>query len=143
MTVRGPRWLLCLPLVTTLAAAGCGGNPLSPTQLAELAALTTITDTFSGTVAVGATVVHPFASKAGGAVTLTLTAVGPDSAALLGLGLGAWNGATCTVQISTTTAKAGEVYQTSVSGAGNYCVAVADAGTSPADTTYTVQVAHP
>lgn len=143
MTIRAPRRLAWLPLSFALAAAACGGNPLSPSQLEELAALTTITDTFSGTVAAGATSVHPFTSKAGGTVSLTLTAVGPDAAAVLGLGLGAWNGAACTVQISTTTAKAGEVYQASVAAAGNYCVAVSDVGTSPADTTYSVQVAHP
>lgn len=139
-SLRPARWL---PLVVALAATGCAGNPLSPSQLEELAALTTITETFSGTVASGATVVHTFAGKAGGTVSLTLTAVGPDAAALLGLGLGAWDGVACTVQISTTTARVGEAYQASVSSAGNYCVAISDVGASPPDTTYTVQVAHP
>ncbi len=135
-----PAWLLAVVL---LGSAGCGGSPLSPSQLEELAALTTITDTFSGAVATGASVVHPFVGKAGGNVTLTLTAVAPDSAALLGLGFGTWNGSACAVQVSTTLARLDEVYQTSLPAAGNYCVAISDVGTSPPGTTYTVRVAHP
>lgn len=137
---RLPSWLLAVVL---LASAGCAGSPLSPSQLEELAALTTITDTFSGAVAAGATVVHSFSGKAGGNVSLTLTAVAPDSAAVLGLGFGTWNGSACAVQVSTTLARLNEVYQASVAAAGNYCVAVSDVGTSPPGTTYTVQVAHP
>ncbi|HUU33116.1 MAG TPA: hypothetical protein VMW48_03575 [Vicinamibacterales bacterium] len=143
MEIRSPRRPVWLPLVVALTASGCAGNPLSPSQLEELAALTTITETFSGMVAAGAMVVHPFVGTAGGNVSLTLTAVGPDAAALLGLGVGTWDGADCTVQISTTQAAVGEVYQASLPSPGNYCVAVSDVGTSPPDTTYTVRVAHP
>ena len=108
---RAPFWLL---LAVALAASACGGSPLSPSDLALL----NITDTFSGTVAVGGTAVHPFVGTKGGNVTLTLTAVGPDAATLLGLGLGTWDGAACAIQISTNVGKLGEVYQASISAGG-------------------------
>ena len=129
-----------LVLVLALAASACGsGAPLSPSDLALL----TTTDSFSGTLAIGATAVHPFVGKTAGTITLTLTAVGPDSATRLGLGLGTWDGATCAVQLSTTDAAVTMAYQASISSPGNYCVSLTDPGTLTGDTTYTVQVAHP
>jgi hypothetical protein len=129
-----------LPLVFALAASACGsGAPLSPSDLALL----TTTDTFSGTLAVGATAVHPFVGKTAGTITLTITAIGPDSSTRLGLGLGAWDGASCTVQVSATDAAVSTPYQASISGPGNFCVSLAAPGTLVTDTTYTVQVTHP
>ena len=129
-----------LLLALALAASPCGsGAPLSPSDLALL----TTTDSFSGTLAVGATAVHPFVGKSAGTITSTLTAVGPDGATRLGLGLGTWDGATCAVQLSTTDAAVSTAYQASISGPGNYCVTLTAPGTLTGDTTYTVQVAHP
>lgn len=139
MEIRSPRAPFWLLLAVGLATPACAGNPLSPSDLALL----TLTDTFSGAVAVGATAVHPFVGRAAGTVALTLSAVGPDSATLLGLGLGSWDGTACAVQISTTQARVGEVYQATISAAGNFCVSVADAGALLAEATYTVQVTHP
>ena len=134
---RPSRWLL---LVLALAASACGsGAPLSPSDLALL----TTTDTFSGTLAVGAAAVHPFVGKTAGTIPLTLPRVGPDSATRLGLGLGTWDGATCAVQVSTTDAAVSTAYQASISGPGNYCVSLTAPGTLTGDTTYTVQVTHP
>lgn len=134
---RASFWQL---LVLALAASACGsGAPLSPSDLALL----TTTDTFSGTLAVGAAAVHPFVGKTAGTITLTLTSVGPDSATQLGLGLGTWDGATCAVQVSTTDAAVSTAYQASISGPGNYCVSLTAPGTLTGDTTYTVQVTHP
>ena len=54
---RASFWQL---LVLALAASACGsGAPLSPSDLALL----TTTDTFSGTLAVGAAAVHPVDQK--------------------------------------------------------------------------------
>lgn len=135
-----PFWLL---IALALAAAGCGGSPLSPSEVAEFNALTSVTESFSGTAGVGLTVTHTFVGAKAGAVTLTLTEVGPDAAALVGLGLGVWDGTNCTVQISTTAGKLNEVYQATTAGSGNFCVAVGDPGTFTADVTYTVKITHP
>ncbi|MEP7117135.1 MAG: hypothetical protein ABI880_06115 [Acidobacteriota bacterium] len=112
---------------------------MSPDELASL--LTT--DTFTGTLAIGATATHPFVVKRAGAVTLTLTALAPDNTAAVGLGLGSWDGTSCTVQISTDQAIVGTAYAASLSGAGNFCVVLIDLATLTEDASYTVQVQHP
>ena len=141
MERRSSRRRHWLPLAAVLAltTAACGGSPLSPDELASL--LTT--ESFSGPLAVGASAVHPFVGKGAGAVTLTMTALAPDNTLLLGLGLGNWDGTTCSVQISTTQGKVGTDYAATISSAGNFCVFVTDVGTLTADVTYTVQVRHP
>lgn len=138
--VRTPAWVA---IVAMLATAGCGGSPLSPTEVEEFNALTTVTENFSGSVAVGTTVSHAFAVTKAGSVTLTLTDITPDSGVLVGLGLGGWDGTNCSIQISTSEGKLNEVYQASTSGAGNFCVAIGDPGTFAGDIGYTVKITHP
>ena len=140
--IHSTRRALTLAMAITIACAACG-SPLSPSQEAELAAANSLTDTFSGTVGVAGQVTHPFVVRGGGAVSLTLTAIGPNSTTLISLGLGGWNGVTCAIQLSTPQARLSEVYQASVGSAGNYCLVVADTGTFTGDVTYAVQVVHP
>lgn len=135
-----PAWVA---LAAMLAVAGCGGSPLSPSEVAEFNALTSVTENFSGSVAAGTTVTHAFAVTKSGSVTLTLTALTPDDTLLVGLGLGVWDGASCTIQVSTNAGKLNEVYQATTAGAGNFCVAVGDPGTFTGDVGYTVKITHP
>lgn len=140
MPIRPSPASIWLPFVFALAASACGsGAPLSPSDLALL----TVTETFSGTLAIGATAVHPFVGRAAGSIVLTLSAVGPGSATVLGLGMGSWNGTTCAVQVSTTEAVVGTAYQATISGAGNYCASLTDVGRLTEDATYALQVTHP
>src|SRR6185436_8860426 len=77
---------------------GCGDDDTitSPT---EPTLPTTVTETFSGTVTRNGATSHPFVSR-GGTVTATITTLSPDSAAVVGLTLGTWNGADCQSVIS-------------------------------------------
>ena len=148
MSVSVTRRLMmaALAVAVALAAPACGGVKdlynFSPTPIVY-------TETFAGTLAPGATAVHPFAVLISGTVTLTLSTVGPDATQVLGLDIGTWNAttATCTPIFGTGSPGATQSYSFAGSAiAGNFCARLYDStGTIPADTqvTYTIKVDHP
>jgi hypothetical protein len=101
-----------------------------------------VTDTFSGTLTVNGGVTHAFGVQTGGRVTITLTTLTPDDA-IIGLSLGTWNGAACAIGIANDSAAKGAVVIGNVSGLGNLCVRVYDAGSLARSTSYEVEVVHP
>ncbi|HVZ22723.1 MAG TPA: hypothetical protein VG871_16735 [Vicinamibacterales bacterium] len=133
---------ISIPAVLAAAVflAGCGGSssPSAPSG-------TPTTETFTGTVAIGAGDSHPFTiAQSGGEVDVTLTAAGPPPTIYEGLGIGTYAGTTCTpISSATTLAQAGSTAQlTGVLDAGSYCVEVYDVGNQTAAATYTVTVSH-
>lgn len=134
-------WLL---VVAGLAAAvaACGGNsptiPTSPTNP------TMVTDTFNGRLTRNGAVTHSFTAAAAGSVSVTLSDLAPDSTLLVGMSLGTWNGAACTLVIANNSATKGTALSGTINSAGNYCVMLNDAGATINDpVTYTVTVTHP
>jgi ABC-type nitrate/sulfonate/bicarbonate transport system permease component len=129
-------------ILVLLLAAGCGDDtttsttPTTPTPV-------TVVETFSGTLNRNGGVTHTFATGASGTVTATLTAVSPDSALVLGLSLGTWNGVACQVVLASDKAVQGAVVTGVVSSTGNLCVRLYDVGNIVGTTTYEVQVVHP
>jgi hypothetical protein len=126
----------CLSL--SVAACGDDDTPTSPT---EPTTPITLTETFSGRLERNFAVIHTFQSDAG-TVTATLTTLTPDSAALVGLDLGTWNGASCAVVITKTDATQGTTIVGQASVAGNLCLRVYDANGLSQPASYEVQVAH-
>lgn len=132
------RLLVCGSLLITVA---CGDNnpvttPTTPTP-------TNVTETFSGTISVNGAATHSFVVSTSGSVTAGLASVTPDSAAVLGLSLGTWNGAVCQVVLANDKAQQGSVVIGTASSLGNLCVRVYDPGTLTQPIGYEVQVVHP
>ncbi len=130
-----------LALILVVAASACGSSGTSSTT----APTVTITDPFSGTVAVGSSDFHTFSASQSGQVAVTLTAAGPPATIVMGLAIGTPNGTTCTplagASISTAAGSSPQL-NGEVSG-GTLCVVVYDVGNETAPIAYSLTVAHP
>jgi hypothetical protein len=109
-----------------------------------------ITETFTGTVAQGATSFgdgnrNHFTVHQAGAVTATITKLSPTDTITIGLGIGVFNTATstCTLQQVADAAKLNLSLNLTAQAAGEFCVGVYDVGDIH-DTpfSYTVTVVH-
>lgn len=137
----GGRLLIIAGLALGVAACddGTSSTPTTPTTPAP-----TVTDTFSGSLNPNGAVTHPFTAAAAGAISASLSALAPDDTLKIGVALGTWNGAACTLVITNDSAAKGATVGGTISSAGNYCVRVFDATGNVASTiTYTVTVTHP
>ncbi len=134
-TVVGLVALLCV-------ISACGGGDSSGSVLTAPA--TPVTESFTGTVAVGATDFHTFSVSTGGAVNVTLTAAGPPSTIYMGIGVGTPSASACALLTNgSVAAPAGVNAQLSGTiAAGSYCVSVFDIGNQTAPITYAVTVTH-
>jgi hypothetical protein len=130
----------CVLAVAVLSVAGCSGD--SPTGPTPTFGATT-TETFSGSIAIGASSTHAFTATTGGVITITIGTVAPTSSTLLRLGIGTWDGGLCTVVLTTPQASQGLAYEASITAGGNYCITLSDPGTFLEEMAYSVQVAHP
>jgi hypothetical protein len=140
MVFRHRMLVLTFPAVLAfLAAAGCdsGTNLTTPTVPGP-----TTTETFPGSLTVNGAATYQFASSSRGNVSATLTSVGPDTA-IIGFGIGTWNGSSCQMLIANDAATQGTNVLGQVSGVGNLCLRVYDAGKLTGPATYSVDVTHP
>lgn len=127
--------------MAALAAAACGDDNDSPTG-PTAPAPTVKTETFEGILTRNGATTHTFSSDLG-RVGAQLTSLTPDSAAVVGLSLGTWNGVTCQVTITNDRATQGSTAIGQASGTGNLCVRVFDAaGTVAEPLSYLVTVEH-
>lgn len=124
-------------LVGVLAA--CSDDPTTPTNPTPPP---TVTETFSGRVNRNGAVTHNFTTEASGTVTVTLTTLGPDSALIVGMSLGTWNGSTCTLIITKDDATQGTIVTGGVSSLGSLCVRIYDVGNIVDPITYEITVVH-
>src|SRR5262245_34901371 len=142
--INGTRLPMLLAIFVALfAGAACHSTTTAPTTTA--AAPSTVTDTFTGSIAQTANMSFPFTVTATGNVQVTLTDVEPLTTMALGVAIGSWDGTTCTPGLATTDhAKSGATALAGTAAAGSYCVQVSDAGNIPPTWTvsFTVQVIH-
>jgi hypothetical protein len=61
----------------------------------------------------------------------------------IGMALGTWNGAACTLVITNDSASQGSTVGGTINSAGNYCVRIYDVGNVVDPITWTVTVSHP
>jgi hypothetical protein len=120
-----------------LLAAGCGiSEPSSD-----------VTDTFSGSVAVGGYSIHSFTiGKNGGEINIKITELSPDSGTSLGLEYGQFpSGSTteCLTIRRQPLAGKGTTAITDRGFKGTYCLGVFDSGFILRPQTYTVTITHP
>ncbi len=135
------RLVLCA--VAALGLAGCdntidGGTPTTPTTPTP-----NVTETFTGVLTPNAGITHAFTVAAAGGVTVTVTAVAPDSTTTIGVYLGTWNGASCVAALSNDSALQGAYILGNVSSAGQLCARVYDVGKITGPVNYTIDVNHP
>ena len=130
-----------VPLVVALAVMpACGDDtPTTPTTPTA----PTVTESFSGSINPNGAATHTFTGSTAGSITATLTAVGPDSAAVIGFMLGVWNGSSCTRVTANDTASRNSVLYGNLSAASQLCVSVYDVGRLTENATYEIIVVHP
>jgi hypothetical protein len=125
--------------VVVLGTVACGNDLTSlestPSQI--------ITESFTGTLNPNGGTTHPFLATGRGAVQATLTAIGEDNTAVVGLSLGNWTGIACNVSAANDNAIATMPLTATVSAAGQLCARVYDTKGLTAATSYTLQVIHP
>lgn len=138
MRLSMTRALLLLPL--TLFAVACDDDtPTIPT----LPTIVTVTETFSGQLTKNGAATHSYVAQSAGSTTASLTMLSPDSALVIGLSLGTWNGVTCQIILANDKATQAGTVTGVVSSAGNLCVRVYDVGNVTDPTSYEVRVTHP
>ena len=133
------RTTLVLTLLLTAGfAAGCGDDdtPTAPTDPPVA-----VTEPISGTLTLNGAATHSFIVQRAGTATATLTALSPDSAAVISLSLGTWNGQSCQIILANDAATTNSSVVGNAS-AGNFCIRVLDVGRLTAPTDYTVAVQH-
>ena len=139
------RRIACGILLAATAAltSACGDEITATTPT-----VTTITETFTGSVSPASGSTHPFTTLTGGAIKATLTAVGPDPSKNVGFSLGTYNLTlnTCTAVLDNPAAVQSFEFSATASSIGAYCVRIYDNGNITTDNvayTYTITVAHP
>lgn len=135
-----PRPVLAV-VVVALTIWACGDNgtvdtPTSPTEPVE-----TVTETFAGTLTPNGARTFPFSALAG-AVTATLTTLGPDSTLAVGLSLGTWSGSVCQIVLANDNAVQGSIVVGEASTISSLCVRVYDVGNLDEPLDFVVTVTH-
>ena len=130
------RSATCALLFAGLAVA-CGNNftttPTAPTE--------TITESFAGTLNKNGAVTHPFGA-APGMLSVTLRTLAPDSALVVGLSLGTWNGTACQTVLANDRATQGAVVIGNASTASSLCARIYDVGSVVDPVFYEIDVVH-
>jgi hypothetical protein len=128
-----------IPFVATFTLAGCGSDPIdTPTTPTEP---TQITETFSGTLNVNGARTHNFTVDRAGQVSAQLKTLS-DQAATVGVSLGTWNGQSCAIIITNTSAVLNTTVIGTASSLGQFCVWLNDVGKLTAGVDYSVDVIH-
>jgi hypothetical protein len=137
-----PTSVFVLFLAIGLFASACDSDdPVLPTEPEPVA----ITETFSGTLTRNGAERHTFVTQRAGTVSATIVSLAPDSAAIVSLSLGTWNGQSCQVIIAKDDATSASPLNSVIgtASAGNFCLRLSDPNGSLAQATdYTVSVSH-
>ena len=127
-----------LPLA--MFAVACEGDiasiPTTPDPV-------TVTETFTGSVNINGAATHAFVTFATGAVTATLTSLGENPPAAIGLSLGTMSGSTCSLVLTNDKAVVTSIVTGTVTTlGGSLCVRIYDVGSLTAPVPYEIRVEH-
>jgi hypothetical protein len=136
-----PRDLI-VPALFVLASTACGDD-LTTTIPTDTTPPPTTTMTFSGSINPNGAATHTFATTRLGSVTVTLSALRPDSTRTVGLSLGTWNGTACAAVIANDRATVSASILGRATSIGTLCVRIYDVGALAAPQDYEVEVVHP
>jgi hypothetical protein len=127
-------WLV----IAALLVAGCGDNTTSTTPSNTS---TTMSETWSSTVAPGGQSSRSFTVNSSGTISVTLTAAGATFG--LGVGLPRVTGGGCRLGVSVNTAAGSTPQISTAADAGQYCVQVYDLGTLTDPVGFALKIDHP
>jgi hypothetical protein len=142
--VRTP-WSAAALLALAVLGAACG-NTNTPTPTTPTAPTSPVTETLNGSMAKNGTAIRTFTASKSGTVSVTLSAAGPPSSIVLGLGLGirGATGADCRFSTTINTPAGAAAQLTAAVDAGTYCAGTYDIGNvGPNGITVTVSILHP
>ena len=127
-----------LPLA--MFAVACEGDiasiPTTPDPV-------TVTETFTGSVNINGAATHAFVTFATGAVVATLTSLGENPPAAIGLSLGTMSGSTCSLVLTNDKAVVTSIVTGTVTTlGGSLCVRIYDVGSLTAPVPYEIRVEH-
>ena len=130
-------------LAACAAVAACSDTTVPTTPTSAI-----VTETYSGTLIPASAGTFSFTTLTGGAVTATLTTLGPDNTKTVGFSLGTFVTATktCTVIMDNSAATQAFAFNAQTSSIGTYCVRIYDNGSTTTDNvpyTFTITVTHP
>ena len=139
-----------LGLLAAAASFGCQNNGtssgLTPTTGPTPAV---VTETFTGSIGQGGTMIHSFTiNNAGYSLLAGFTSITPTTVTALGVGIGSWDASSQTCGLNQTENTAARIGSTAISATapnGPFCMRVFDGGniTDPSVTVnYTLQVQH-
>ena len=122
------------------AATACGSNNiLNPTPGTPPVS---VTETYPATVTVNGAFTQPFTVSTIGTVTAKITALSPVDTVTIGLSLGTWNGATCTLIVTNDNAALNTTVTGTAQTVGQFCARVYDVGKLTAATDLTIDITH-
>ena len=135
-----PRSVQSLVTVVCALALATSCNPTVPTTPTTP---TPLTESFTALLTTNGALVFPFTEATAGAVTATLTTISPDAGLTLSVDLGTWNGANCTIVVTTNPAVQGASVTAMANAAGSLCARVSDAnGVVTSNESVTLTVTH-
>ena len=145
---RSPKVLLLGLALALAGTSACSDNTLSQLAAASTTTAATSTDTFTGTLSQNGAFTHIFTVTTLGAVAVTITSLAPNTAQIVGLSLGVWNGTACSTSpatggSATDVASTGSSITLNTTAAGNLCARLYDVGFITTPVLYTMQVTHP
>lgn len=123
-----------------MSAVGCGGAAQDTTTTPTP---TPITENFSGAIDKNGSVTFPFTVAAPGTIVVTLTSLSPVATLAVGVELGTWDGAVCTVALSNDNTKLNDQLTGTSAVGGSFCVRVYDVGNVTSTESMALTVLHP
>jgi hypothetical protein len=104
---------------------------------------TSATILFGGRVAVGGNTWRSVAVEGSGTLTVWLSALSPDTEAVVGLGLGTFDGGVCTITTQLETASGLDPQISATVAPRTYCVKIWDIGNLTKPTDFTITIVTP
>ena len=125
-------------ILACACATGCAEDDTPTTPIAPPVQLT---ETFEGAIGINGAVTHTFVTSDAGQAAATLTALSPDSAAVVSFSMGVWNGSYCAITLAKDDATQGSILGAAAV-VGTFCIRISDVGRLTAPTSYTVTLTH-
>ena len=133
---------LLLSLWLTACGLACEN---AATVTAPTSTTSPVTETFASRITIGGGASRAFSVAESGAVSVTLTDVGPPSGVVVGLGIGIprSDSVGCNLSQAVLTAGSSDAQLTATVEAGSYCARIYDVGNLTGEVSFSITIMHP